>query len=251
MILFFTGTGNSQYLANRISEKTNDCVISITDALHEEKFNFIVSEGENLGFVMPVYFSGVPKAVKDFLKKANFSLKGDNYVFSALTCGGLTSGTGKMLSSLLSQKGITVSAEYGIKMVDNYIYMYSISDEKEAIDVLKGAEDEIQKIALSVCEKKKGIMNSVHGPSVMTKFMYPLYKIFRKTKPFYVNGNCNGCGKCERECPEKAISVKSGKAVWVKKECSHCVRCIHSCPKKAIEMGKKTAGRNRYMNPYV
>ena len=136
-------------------------------------------------------------------------------------------------------------------MVDNYIYMYDISNEDGAKEKLRKAEGEIERIVLSVMKKEKGNLNPVHGPSFMTYFMYPMYSLFRKTKPFYVKDNCTGCGKCERECPEKAIEIRNGKPVWVKNKCTHCVRCIHSCPQKAIEMGKGTEKRCRYMNPYV
>lgn len=251
MIFYFTGTGNSEQLAKEIAAKTGDRVINITEAVRSKKYSYTVSEGENLGFSMPVYFSGVPHIVKEFLEKADFTLKGENYVFSALTCGAVTSDTGKMLSKLLLKKGVRTDAEYGITMVDNYIYMYGISDEKGARAKLKQAESEIEKIVSSVMNKEKGNLNSVHGPSFMSYLMYPMYTLFRRTKPFYVKDNCISCGKCERECPEEAIELINGKPVWVKSKCTHCVRCIHSCPVKAIEMGKGTEKRNRYMNPYV
>lgn len=251
MIFYFTGTGNSEYLARKIGEKTGDKVVNITNALRDKSFNYTLLKGENLGFSFPVYFSGVPHAVKEFIEKASFDLQGDNYCFSTLTCGAVTSNTGKMLSSLLEEKGIKIDAEYGCAMVDNYIYMYGISDENGAKAKLQRAESEIEKIVSLISKKDKGGYNPVHGPKVMTTFMYPLYKLFRRTKPFYATDSCIGCGKCERECPEKAIEIKDGKPVWIKSHCSHCVRCIHACPQRAIEMGNTTKKRNRYMNPYV
>ena len=251
MIFYFTGTGNSEELARKIAAKTGDKVVNITDAVRNEEYLYNISEGENLGFTMPVYFSGVPHIVKVFIEKAGFTLSGDNYVFSALTCGAVTSDAGKMLSKMLLKKGIKAQAEYGVTMVDNYIYMYGISDEEGARAKLKQAESEIEKITEDVLKKEKGNRNSVHGPSFMTCFMYPLYSFFRKTKPFFVKDSCISCGKCERECPERAIEIINGKPQWVKSKCTHCVRCIHSCPVRAIEMGKGTEKRNRYMNPYV
>ena len=113
MIFYFTGTGNSEQLAKEIARKTGDKVINITEAVRNEQYSYIVSDSENLGFAMPVYFSGVPHIVKDFIEKADLTLEGDNYVFSALTCGAVTSDTGKMLSKMLLKKGIKADAEYG------------------------------------------------------------------------------------------------------------------------------------------
>lgn len=251
MIFYFTGTGNSEYLAKKIAEKTGDKLVNITEALRSESYSYTLQKGENIGFAMPVYYSGVPHAVKVFIEKAVFNLLGDNYAFCALTCGGATSNTGKMLFDLLKDKGISQGAQYGVVMVDNYIYMYDISDEDGNIRKLQKARGDIEKIALMVSNKDKNGYNPVSGPAVMTKFMYPLYEVLRRTKPFKVSENCIGCGKCERECAEKAIEIQNGKPVWVKSRCSHCLRCIHACPQRAIEMGRQTKNRNRYMNPYV
>ena len=66
MIFYFTGTGNSEQLAKQIAAKTGDKVVNITDAVRNKEYTYTVSEGENLGFSIPVYFSGVPHIVKEF-----------------------------------------------------------------------------------------------------------------------------------------------------------------------------------------
>jgi methylamine methyltransferase corrinoid protein reductive activase len=46
---------------------------------------------------------------------------------------------------------------------------------------------------------------------------------------------CTGCKKCERECPEKALTVTRDKEIIVKtKDClgTACYRCQFSCPEK-------------------
>ena len=46
---------------------------------------------------------------------------------------------------------------------------------------------------------------------------------------------CTGCKKCEKECPEKALTVKDDKQIVVKtKNClgTACYRCQFSCPNK-------------------
>lgn len=47
MIFYFSATGNSKYVAERISEKTDEKTISVVDCIKENKFNF---SDENIGF---------------------------------------------------------------------------------------------------------------------------------------------------------------------------------------------------------
>lgn len=46
---------------------------------------------------------------------------------------------------------------------------------------------------------------------------------------------CIGCGKCEKICFSKAISITDGKCT-IDAKCRGCGRCADVCPKKAIEI---------------
>ena len=53
----------------------------------------------------------------------------------------------------------------------------------------------------------------------------------------YMDG-CIGCGKCEKECPEHALTVQDDNEIVVKtKNClgTACYRCQFSCPKKVYK----------------
>lgn len=249
MIFYFSATGNSKYLAKKISEKCKEKLVDITDAMLFETFSFELSDTERLGFVMPVYFYGVPSVVLEFLEKLSIKTKGKNYTFAAFTCGGTTADAGGMLEKALLKKGIRIDAFFAEAMPDNYILMYDIADEKGAREKLQRAEKGICEISEKIVLKEKGDFNNLKGAKFMTKVLYPLYKPFRSTKRFYADENCIGCKKCEKECVERAIKIQNGRPVWVKKECSSCLHCIHACPKAAIQFGKSTKNRNRYMNP--
>lgn len=251
MIFYFSGTGNTKYLAEKIGEKLGEPLISIADALKSNQTDFSAEKGENVGFVIPVYFSGVPKCVKEFIKKMSLPLKGDNYIFTALSCGGSTASAGKMLGKLLTEKGLAVNAAYSAVMVDNYIPMYNIQTQEEANKMLEEINPKIGLLAKKIAEKKDGDFDTNKGAKIITAVMYPFYKPFRKTKRFYVTDNCISCGKCESGCVDKAIAIKNGKPVWVKGECTQCLRCINACPTRAIQFGKTTEKRNRFINPYV
>lgn len=251
MIFWFSGTGNTKYLAERIGEKLGEPLIGIADSLKSESFSFKAEKGESIGFVVPVYFSGVPKCVREFIGKMSLTTGGENYVFTALTCGGSTANAGGMLKKLLEEKGVTVNAAYSAVMVDNYIPMYNIQTQEEADRRLLQINPEIDLLAGRIAEKKDGDFDTDKGAKIMTAVMYPFYRPFRKTKKFYATDKCISCGKCESGCVDRTIRLENGKPVWIKGECTQCLRCIHTCPAKAIQFGKKTEKRNRFVNPYA
>jgi flavodoxin len=80
-IYYFTGTGNSLKAAKDLCEKLNDCeVIPITKCLEMEK---LASTSERIGFFFPLYYSGLPKIVLDFVNELD--VKNSNYFFAGVT----------------------------------------------------------------------------------------------------------------------------------------------------------------------
>lgn len=251
MIFYFSATGNSKYLAEKIAEKTAEKTVSITDCILNEQYAFTLPSGERLGFVFPVYFSGVPRAVLDFTKKMSIISDGKSFVYTALTCGGSTAQAQDMFRNALLKKGIKINAYFGAVLPDNYIPMFAIPDMETAKDIIKNAQGEIEKICSLIEKKESGDFNNAKGAKLLTYLMYPFYKPFSTTKPFFADENCIACGKCARECVSRAIEMQNGKPVWIKPKCTSCMHCIHSCPEKAIQYGKKSKKKNRYMNPYI
>lgn len=147
------------------------------------------------------------------------------------------------LQKILKQKGIRLNLTGEIKMVDNYIVGYELTDKKKQQDILTATEEELSiflsKIQKKTCEKTSDYI------SVIKPLVHGMYKTVNHRKHFQVTDACFGCGKCALECPSSAIELINKKPVW-KKDCSFCLKCIHSCPAEAIQYGK-TEGRTRYL----
>lgn len=65
MIFYFSGTGNSRWVAERLGELLGESVYSIADMLVRED-TFTASE-DRLGLVFPVYSWGPPAVVLEFI----------------------------------------------------------------------------------------------------------------------------------------------------------------------------------------
>jgi len=246
MIFYFTATGNSKFIAERISAQTGDLIIDIAECVRAGSYAYVLADGEEIGFVVPVYYYGIPIIVGDFLRKLDMSKK--TYSYAVLNCGGTTANAGEQIRRLFP-----LDAEFGIVTVDNYVPMYKTASDEEKQARLDKAELAIDKIAERVKERSPGVFNDYTGPlpRLVTGAVYPLYKYGRKTGKFTVNDNCTGCGLCEKICPRQAIKLKNGSPVWTVPQCEICLGCLHRCPAAAINYGQKSAGNGRYVNPRV
>lgn len=253
MIFYFSATGNSKYAAERIASAGEDHLISLRDAVRSRSYRCDVSREERIGFVFPVYFWGLPSILRFFVQKLELTGYRGQYIYAVLTCGSSTGGAGDQLAELLKEKGLTLSAQFGIPMVDNYVPMFKVAGPEEIETRLDAAEAYIDDAARAIRAKGAGDYNRSRGaaPGVMTGALYPLYAHGRSTKPFVVTDHCIGCGLCQEICPCGAILISGGKPAWIKSQCVRCLGCLHRCPAQAIHWKTPTEDRGRYYNPRV
>lgn len=253
MIFYFSATGNSKYVAERIAAATGDRLIFLRDAVRSRCYRYDVSREERVGFVVPVYFQGIPSILRFFLEKLELTGCAEPYVYAAFTCGQWTGDAAGQISALLKKKSLNLSAQFAIPMVDNYIPAFSIPDEEEINRILDEAEEPISEVCRVVRARGAGDYNRLRGPApaVQTAAMYPAYAHGRSTRPFVVTDHCIGCGLCQEICPCGAILISGGKPAWIKPKCVQCLGCLHRCPAQAIHWKKPGENQGRYYNPRV
>ncbi len=251
MIFYFSGTGNSEYAARKIAERTGDTVVSIAECTRAGRFSFALTAGERVGFVFPVYFYGVPTIVLDFIGRLELSGTA-GYTFAVCTSGGDPAGANRMLRDTLKRRGMRLDAAFELSMPDNYIILFDLlTPPDKAVQLLEAAEGSIEAIAADVLAAKPVPPKFGIGRWIKTVASYPIYKRGRDTRKFYVLVACNGCGLCEKLCPCSMIEMQSRRPVWREGKCTQCLACLHRCPKRAIQYGRKTQSRGRYVNPNV
>lgn len=77
LIFYFSTSGNSLYTAKEIAKHLKDAeIISIVDAFYKKEFKY---EAGTIGFVYPIYASGLPPMVSEFISK--LQLNRDSYIF--------------------------------------------------------------------------------------------------------------------------------------------------------------------------
>lgn len=247
MILYFTGTGNSTYVAEKIAEMTADSLISMTDKIRENSCENINAE-KTLVFVTPTYGWRIPRIVEDWIMQVTFPENCRAYF--VMTCGDGIGNAGAYLEKLCKKKGFEYMGCAEIVMPENYVAMFPVPEEDEALSIVRKADPTIRRAAerirtgMPFPSVKPGIVGKMESGIINQAF----YKFFVKADKFYAGDACNHCGRCTRVCPANNIRLVKGKPVWGK-ECTHCMACICGCPQKAIEYGKKSLGKPRYHCP--
>ncbi len=250
MIVYFSATGNSKYVAERIAKATNDECIFILDVMKGEKCSLSIKEDENVGIVSPTYAWGCPSIIIDFLNKVSFSGNKENYFYYIATYG-TTPGINGYLAdeNLFQNTSIKFDAFFSVKMPDTWTPIFDLSNKEKVAIINRKSELQIDEIIKKIQNKSSGDFMKNKLPKIVAPFYKRYYENMRKTKHFTVDNSCIGCRLCEKKCPVNAIEIKDAKPVWVKDKCTMCLGCLHRCPKFAIQYGKNTRKHGQYNNP--
>lgn len=244
MVIYYTGTGNSRFIAKIIAEKLDDTLVDATELMKQGKFGKFESERPYV-FVCPTYAWQMPKIFVEFIKRSKFS--GNKFSFFVMTCGSDIGNAEKQIKELCEEADFKYKGVMEIEMPENYIAMFTAPEQAEAKKIVAKAVILAREAAEIVGQNKyfpheePDILDKVKSGIVNDIF----YKYMISAKKFYATDKCIGCKKCVTECPLNNIKIVDGKPQWGN-QCTHCMACICKCPTEAIEYGKHTKGKRRY-----
>jgi len=253
MIFYFSGTGNSRWVATQLSDYFSDTLYQMGEYERKETPlapEFEVKSDEKIGFVFPVYSWGVPPVVLQFID--DMQLKGycNQLVYSIMTCGDECGYSDRMFCKAIEAKGLASKHIYSVIMPNCYISMKGFDVDSKDIQIKKVEQTkaDLPKLITAI-ESNQPIDFYQKGKRFIGIKSGLIYKMFAKysltDKPYTCGSECNSCGKCAKTCPVKNIELVDGKPVW-KGNCTQCLACIHICPTKSINYGKGTEKKGRY-----
>ncbi|MGN1161619.1 MAG: EFR1 family ferrodoxin, partial [Candidatus Fimenecus sp.] len=141
MILYFTATGNSLYVAKQLDKSP----ISIPQVKSSAAF-----KNDTIGIVCPVYCGEIPKAVLNFIKNSKFET---DYMFLILTYGMDETDSAEFTFNQCQRQGVQFDYIACIKMVDNYLPAFDMAAEKK-LD--KQIPEQLSAIIKDIDGRKKG-----------------------------------------------------------------------------------------------
>lgn len=250
MIYWFSGTGNSQWVAEQLSRRLGDRLINIAECIARNDFRHSLATGESIGWVFPTYSWGPPPVVLDFVSRWHIDgyKKNTTYCYMATTCGDDVGLAADIFAKALGYIGLV--AAFSIQMPNNYILLpgFDTDPAQMVIDKKAQAVKRIDHVA-------NAIANHTHVIDVVTgKYKWIKSRIIRpffvrhlmSDKHFTTTELCNGCGACATNCPMHNITIGNDHRPQWHGDCALCLGCIHRCPRRAIQYGSITRNKGRY-----
>ncbi len=241
-IIYFSGTGNTKYLAEKFSEKMNYDCCSIEE---NKNFDEIINMSEIIAFAYPIYGGTVPYILRKFLKDRKKLLINKKVIIFCTQLGFSGDGARVFTDEMQNIDCEVIYAEH-FNMPNNIpnFPIFKVKNGDENNKIVKKMEKKLDKTCKNILNgkvvkrgfnkisKKLGESQSVGFKKIEDKML----------ASFKTNENCNVCSLCTQICSMNNLEIIDNKVVH-KNQCTACMRCVNKCPKKAISvLGFKQPG---------
>lgn len=254
MIFYFSGTGNTEWVARLLASSIGERAVPIADEIDGE-CHYVLAKGERIGFCFPVHGWQPPLIVRHFIDKLTISqAKSTNYCFAVCTCGDNIGETIEILNKALRLKGLHTDSAFSVVMPNTYVCLPFMDTDRHDVEIRKRQQaiQIVGHIAKKIEDRERGILSTKKGlfPFLLSYVIGNFFNHYMITdKHFKVDKSlCTKCGRCAKACPANNIAATPGNTPeWLHKgKCTCCLSCYHHCPVHAIGYGKITKNKGQY-----
>lgn len=277
-IYYFSGTGNSFYVARELQKWIPDSTLVPIAALlnacskvkvgEDERDKKIETTADTIGFVFPCHGLTIPIPVKKFLRKLD--LTASEYLFAIATRGGNIFRGFMTINNILKKQEKDLHASFIINMYmnDPKLKSFIIPKSEELKEIERNVQQKLNLIQKTIINREL-YQDDVSG-ATFSRFR-PLNYVLERLIPFavhhvatkvrkyfYADSKCTGCGNCEKVFLSKKITMVNDTPSWQRNiECYMCYACLNYCPTQAIQVYSKfymksfTKEKGRYPHPYA
>lgn len=235
-ILYFSSTGNSLQIAQKVQKKFGGGIFYIPKYLGDG------CEFDRIFIVTPIYSYGMPAHVFELLPR----LDKEKEIIIIQNYGGMSGNADRLIYEYCMKYGLNVKSIYTIKMPENFTLSFTVP-KFYLKGVLKKSEGRIDEVLQRIADKDFSLPQKAKTKEqtyLRNKSNWHLIG-----ERFSVTDDCIRCGKCVSLCPTQNISL-TDKGIKFADKCVACLGCYHRCPKKAIIYQNKSK-KDRYINPNV
>ena len=252
MIFYFSGTGNSEYVARQLADALGERLIGMAQAINSGEMHYKLADGEMVGWVFPTYSWGPAPIATAFARKVTIDGFGSHtYSYMVTTCGDDIALSAQMWRAELHRRGMHCQMAMSVQMPNNYILLPGFDVDSKDLESRKrsAAVSRIAQVVQAI-ERRSTTDDVVKGsmPWLKSRLVYPLFKRYAMSDAGFASQSdvCNHCGLCAKVCPNANIKMSAeGTPQW-HGNCAMCLSCIHRCPVRAIQYGNQTQKKGRY-----
>jgi len=216
MIMFyFSGTGNSKYIAELFCNYMNAECHSIEE---DADFGKLIADNDTIAFCYPVYMSRVPRIMREFVGKHMALLKGKKVIIFCTQL--ILSGDGaRAFAALFSKNYVNVIYAEHFFMPNNVSNMaiLPMASDKSISKYVPKSQRKMQ----SVCDNIKAGKVKKRGFNVFSRFFGLFQGVFLST-----------------------LEKKANNSIKVTKDCTQCGVCVAVCPMDNFVLGGENITHN-------
>ena len=245
LTLYFSGTGNTKYIASLFSKKMNAGCISIEA---DTDFAAEIKAHETITFCYPIYNSRVPRIMREFAHNHMTDLVGKRIII--LVTQQVLSGDGaRVFADLFEEGAIEVIYAEHFNMQQNMgnipvWWMLFKPTKRSQQKFIKKTNAKMNIVCNNIKNgivKKRGfskfskLLGCIQGKlwQKNTKDIKPVRLEKKLMSGIRIHKNCTACNICTKVCPMKNLINHKGQLQHMN-NCTVCYRCVNKCPQKAI-----------------
>ena len=268
-IYYFSGTGNSYFVAQKLAQQIPNCTIKPIVALMKQPK--IITNASKVGFVFPVHALTIPIVVRLFLKKLRF--RKTSYLFAITTREGTFFRGFKAINKILFWKFKKLHAQFILEMCNNDPRNKNFISP--STEIIKSKQEIVEKEIIRISKlviKQKRSKEKDRTDTIgfdMNPFLSWLVEksillgmriapLIGGVNYFYHDDKCTQCGICEKVCLSGKIKTHNNLPVWEKDTlCYMCYACVNYCPVQSVQVSSikgvesHTPANGRYSHPYA
>lgn len=234
-ILYFSGTGNTKYVANHLKAEfeARSAKVRLVDITSISPSEFNADEYDLIAIGYPMHAFNPIKYAANFVKKLP-KIGAPKPVFIFQVTGGYEKPSNEIVKKRLKRKGYNIIYEELFVMPSNMvIYLSARETVRRCYDMEKTATKAVSDIF-------DGDISLANIP-LWLKFVYFInrgeYWSIKLIGKLLISdkNKCTMCMKCVNNCPAGNIS-SDGKNIKFGWKCIFCMKCIYSCPTRAITL---------------
>jgi ferredoxin len=255
IIYFFSGTGNTWWVANTLQQqlraKKHQVECYSIETLTEKDVTEQVNVAEHIVLGFPVYGSTAPKLMFDFIQQ--FPIATNEQSISIFATQAMASGDSAYhIGLLFKNKGYELEQTKHFIMMNNFhipkFRFYRPKNDYRLDKLLEKTLPKVENFAKEISNGYKHIIgNNFWGHLLGDLQRRHIDKTINSiSKEFKVDRTCCiKCGKCQRICPTQNIEMCQDTYKFGHK-CILCLRCYSQCPTSAILIGEGTKNEYKY-----